>query len=1055
MASSETGTTVLQLGSVVAAAAGNPALAFTLAVASLFTSRASAKRRLKEARVVELSKLGTSGAPFPICYGRCQVQGIPVYAAINDDIPIVHHTVPTTTGGGTTIPATPGLKETWGSLVREGNKARQKALLMQDIISIGEIEAIKSVLVNGKSLGLAPSGSGIQQFKSNVARVEWWDYETASATATAFTAKTAIDSRTGNGSEERDANSKFLDKTAVTALHYLSTSAKEEVVYSGNNYPEREYFVDGAKVFDIFSGGGGSVSGAKNYSNNTARVLFDYLNNPLVGPRKDGAITGNINFDLESFGIANSIAFREVVGNASTIRGSTISDEFLKASVTPEIFEMMTPAQRLAAKWAIALGNQYFFNGVNYGTNNNIFLNLTDTGFLRTPVALKRYEFNGTISSEETWEDGIALILQTVPGAELFFRERDDEIVLKFPDSITPEATQSVRTFTNDDIVDEHVNVDFPDGQTDLVNQVTGRFNNNAKFGEEDTVTFPKDDSRWFQQLSAKDQGKFHQEFTVAGIDTENHMKSWIATTILMSHRNVYTWEVPKWEDEALDVYPGSVVTLNVTGKKPINRHVRLNLVDEDEERNVVLLSGRHFVRTDYEYWIDDKELIPNLNAFSTGAPQALTAISAAAVELDVTVTLTNGNPDVLDRGFEIQNKTVAATEWDQWDIITTLDNPVHTKPTEQGTYIFRARKFDVYYRTGPWITMPDSAALTVVLLPGLISGTGPPANLTGDNGQYYFNRTDGTLWLKTAGVWGQLFLPGYSTLRFGTGVPMSSLGDQGDFYFNQDTRRLWRKDVGGWLPLASRDSLPATAGSPVSLFKNMRSRQTDLAEVNDTKRWLVSPLATATLQSFKNVTQLALSWERDDNVALTRRARIEFLQEMEADGTNLITFIWFDSTGLWTHFVDFRVTNRVRIERTTGQYVLFDVVYFEGNEDDWTANQAIPTTRLDCWFTDVQNTPQSYETFFYQRATTKPAKPTTAGSGSYDPRALLWVAPTGWLTDASLTSGTNTLYRVPVKIRTRLIRTVFLLESDDYGDVEQVPIEAGGTDIDNTDFNY
>ena len=88
--------------------------------------------------------------------------------------------------------------------------------------------------------------------------------------------------------------------------------------------------------------------------------------------------------------------------------------------------------------------------------------------------------------------------------------------------------------------------------------------------------------------------------------------------------------------------------------------------------------------------------------------------------------------------------------------------------------------------------------------LPAWHSGAGDPAPSLGADGDRYFRRGDGTIWLKHAGGWGktwQLSGPGADgAWHAGADAPADSLGADGDWYLQmQWMGYLYRRSAGAW----------------------------------------------------------------------------------------------------------------------------------------------------------------------------------------------------------------------------------------------------------------
>ena len=663
-----------------------------ISLVGMLLGGAKAKKRLKESRVVEFSDLGTAGSPLGFAFGRCVVPGTPVYPAAWQDIPYI----------GTV--GTDNVKKIFGTLGLKDDKARNKSLLLQSALSIGEIDDIVAVFINDKILGGAPVSSGIERFKSNVARVELNQYETPSITAKNFTGG-AIGGRRGNSSMERTDDTIFKGMTYTTALHFLTTDKDEEVLYSGSNVPQHEYHLRGMKVRSVLADG---TFGPREWSNNKAFVLLEYLTNIHSGPLHDGDLTEDV-IDLDSFYKYSQIcAFR--TKSSDTDIDDISDDELTRLGITGDL----TPTQRAAVVAAIR-GGLSIPGFSSLGRLTNLTEGIQNKGFFPSALNLKKQETNDRLLSDEDRESALSLLLISDPSAGLYTDEETGKLAVSGADSETPEADQSVGDVTKNHIISEGITVLHPSVSGGLVNQLTVRFRNVSKYNEEDTITFPPKGSTWHNQLVEEDGGTISEEVSPFGIDNEYAAKSYAATYILMQRRSLYIWEEGPW---GIARKHGQVLRINLDDKQKIIAYSRIEAIGQLEHGTSIRykLVARHFIRTDYKFQIDVDEPILNLNAFNTTELRPLTGISATVDGSDVTVSLVDDNPDAQTVGFDIQVKsTEPGSEWDQWTTITNPEILDHTDPTKDGTFIFRARKYDSYRRTGDWIEMDAADAVTVI----------------------------------------------------------------------------------------------------------------------------------------------------------------------------------------------------------------------------------------------------------------------------------------------------------------------------------------------------
>ena len=490
-------------------------------------------RREANARTLNHRPSG-NGHPIPIVYGRAGVEAIMVYAQTSSNFP------------------TPAAGVTMGTLATNANGRDNEYLLCQYVLSVGEIDAVETTLIDDKPLS---SGRTASQCS-----IEFRVGGTASPMATGFTS-------------ERSAADKFTGLSYLTAVFFLD---RDDPQFGG--IPRVYQAVRGRKLKKItHSNGVFALSANETWTPNPARVLLDYLTNPDYGP---GMALSDI--DLPSFFRSQEIANQVMQGGTDA---ETPPADYL--TNYNERFD--TDYSDYADFW----DDLDFNNSTDYSMANN-----TNIGLNMSNVPLHRYEFNGIVSSSRDFPTAIESILESMPGAA-FFRAPSGKWKLVLPDSETTEANQTIATFTDADIV-----VPAAIGRNVEFNRLSVAFTNANKQMAADELTFPSLGSAVDTQLQTEDGGiSLRQTIQAEGCNNKYHAYSIAAGAILMARRSVYTFTV---RADGFLYEPGDIVRLN-DDVANLDVYVRITSVRVLKNFDVVI-EGLEFYRFDYSWIISDKE---------------------------------------------------------------------------------------------------------------------------------------------------------------------------------------------------------------------------------------------------------------------------------------------------------------------------------------------------------------------------------------------------------------------------------------------------------------
>lgn len=588
------------------------ALAISVLIGAYNKNRADRDRRdlRRERRKSGARDVRTpSGAVYSSGFGRCILNGIPVFPAVSDK-----------------FPQGPSASRRFGSVPINNDGANREYLNVEYDLSIGDLQDIKTVVADGYSFGAVTANS---RFKSGAGYcvAEAPDYGTASPMSIAFNGPQ------GTNTGRRDSDSKHSFKTYVSAVFRYNPVGENTPLWGGSEGepPFLQGYCLGNKVRSIAPDG--TVDSTRRYSSNPIEVFYEYLTNTKYGPTSSGDLSPS-KIGTESFGRASS--------RIHTIRG---------------------PGQDIGS---MALDQDAQTN-FGYGSNYNYGLwhdeydsNIDWSGYLDNQwfpdeedpamVDVLHYEFNGEISTAEVYEDVLHLVLGVIPGYLAYERSGDGLFEVDIPDWTRTAEDQTEFTVDSNSLVNETSFAVQPPGSQEKVTQVSVIFGDVDRDGAENKITFPPDGSHWHDVLLAANNGKqIHKEFRVVGIDNIYHARQWAANTIRISHRPTVQWRMLPI---GRILNPGVIVRC-LDPSRGIDLRVRLEEVSEDVVTRNVTWTAREFVASDYAPVVDADD---ELNLFGD-LPEvtALTSIIVTTSGGVNTIIATDDNPGAFDEGVEFQ----------------------------------------------------------------------------------------------------------------------------------------------------------------------------------------------------------------------------------------------------------------------------------------------------------------------------------------------------------------------------------------------------------------
>ncbi len=420
----------LAAGALAAVSVGT-AISIGLTVASIAYQQSRMRKMKAELDKRKQVNVAVDGEPFylPVVYGKAKVSGGKVLHKLKSSYVASNYT--------TTEMNTLRIENRSSAMTVSKSGSKNEFLFIQQAICYGGIEAIKDITVDDKSWNdeTLQYGQLIRVFK---------DGNTADKMATA------------NGISSTNT---FTNTAYASMVFRLN---REEYNYNGS--PNVSFFIEGQRIKDILYNPTTqeySVSSTKTFSENPARVLLDYLTNPIYGRGLDLEF-----IDLESFYKAKLICDR-------TISGSWAKDGRVNGRLPDKENEDGT---------------------------------ITTQPGLTPDSSIKLYECNVVLDTERAIRENIELILESMEEAELIWSGGVYKLKLDAPTNNTELEALVVAAVNEDDIIRGSMDLSFPDSSS-RYNQCVVRFMNEFENFVDDTVTWPTAYSVPYNQYLEEDSG--------------------------------------------------------------------------------------------------------------------------------------------------------------------------------------------------------------------------------------------------------------------------------------------------------------------------------------------------------------------------------------------------------------------------------------------------------------------------------------------------------------------------------------------------------------------
>jgi len=462
------------------------------------------------------------------------------------------------------------------------------------------------------------------------------DVDDSNITDTDYYAYSRVEARLNGGySLFADQNSSTINTdTLFHDIAYTTEIYKnnvDEPQFAGP--PKTFLYLKGRKVRDIVrSGSPGSytysVGSTYAWDNNAIKVLLDYLLDTNVGVGLSSST-----LDLESFYNAIQIADTVVQADA-VIRGK-------------------------------------IFNSTVTSTTRDI----------------KKYEFNGVLSSASDHIENIKIIIDALPGA-VFLRDATGKIKISLPDveNSYTDSELAVGTVTDDHLI-VYPSIVFPDSSEKL-NTVTITFPNASKDFANDTFTYAP------SNLLSEDQNvKLSTSFNLQGISNKYHAEYLARTTVALSRLPTYEFRMTA---DGFLYEPGDIIRL-ISQSQSIDTYVRINSINIKPSMQVEIVATK-FVQSVYTWTDQDDESFTNAVNFNfnIGIPNVL-AIDFNTASRSTTISWTPSDTEShLVNRYEIERSVGNANNF---SLLTTVDKTdtdtesfVDTSILTGGNYYYRVR---------------------------------------------------------------------------------------------------------------------------------------------------------------------------------------------------------------------------------------------------------------------------------------------------------------------------------------------------------------------------
>jgi len=327
---------------------------------------------------------------------------------------------------------------------------------------------------------------------------------------------------------------------------------REENNYSGA--PNVQFYVEGMKIRKITeSGGTYTVNTTREYSNNPAYVLLDYLTNSTYGKGLD-----DTEINLETFYNAAQVCDETVLSGADIaghVHGAKPYSNYPTYAQFPNPNSWGYEDMYLKDD---ATGNYYRWSQTNTDKDN-------PTGQY-VPVSLPTrniplYECNVALDTEKPIRDNIEAIMTSMNYAELTWdSDGKYKLSLEYPETEGETTALVTQAFDEDNIVLDTFNTTFPSA-SDRFNHMTISYLNEHEDFKSDSVSWPPKGGTVHNTYVGEDNNQQFESSVSPDTITDPYHALAKAEQLVRSSRAIYTVDFVVNRD-GLKTEPGDFITV-------------------------------------------------------------------------------------------------------------------------------------------------------------------------------------------------------------------------------------------------------------------------------------------------------------------------------------------------------------------------------------------------------------------------------------------------------------------------------------------------------------
>lgn len=443
-----------------------------------------------------------------------------------------------------------------------------------------------------------------------------------------------------------------------TSTCYMSGAFRlnrESYQYSG--VPAVAVYLEGQLVPSVVKTGSVyTVSPTKTYSNNPARVLLDYLTNPVYGRGLPAT-----SLDLKTFYDATIICDRVAMTEVPTdgrIFGRRPAEENEDGDIT---YNEETP-----------------------------------------PRDLPLYECNAVIDTERSIRENIELILESMNEADLIWSGGLYKLTVQYPKNQSDQDQLVVMEVTENNMVRDTVTITWPDASTRYA-QITAQFRNENENFVDDSVSWPETYDAVYNTYVAEDYNTVLRSDVYLPCTTDpNHARA-KAEQMVRTSRNSYSLSFTMNKDGVL-LEPGDIIRVTNPTSYINNEDFKVTSVKVNSDFTANIEAAK-FNWSNFAFNVNDTKAYVNKVNYFTGVRRPTNIVAQKGSDANnVTRSIklswdpvANASEFVVDYYDENGFYDLFSGWWSNPDQLytslgVTKDNSFNVFGVPNGTYVFRVR---------------------------------------------------------------------------------------------------------------------------------------------------------------------------------------------------------------------------------------------------------------------------------------------------------------------------------------------------------------------------